>query len=311
MNPEVILKNLKEHRLALNMSERTIDDDIVLLRRFFGFLEQAGINELTDVDNKVMLEYQICVSGFRTKKGEPYEPATRKRHVSVVAVMFQYLWLRGEVFYNPVSKLERIKVPKKLPVGILSIDEMKSLLAQPDTIKWNGIRDRAIMEVMYSTAMRRSELINLDLLDLYDDRKTIHIRQGKYLKDRVVPCGRIAWKWLKRYLEEVRPLRLADPNEQALFINHAGGRLGKQGIKTLLDKYYKQAEFSRRVTPHTFRHTCATHMHDNGASIRRLQDILGHESIETTARYIQVSIVKLKQTHKQCHPREKIAEKIA
>ncbi|OVE75994.1 hypothetical protein BVX97_02635 [bacterium E08(2017)] len=311
MNPETVLQNFKEHRLALNMSERTIDGDAVLLRKFFDYLEYEGIENLTDVDTEVLLKYQIYVSALRTKKGELYSPATRKRHLTVVGVMFQYLWLKGEVFYNPVSKLERIKVPKQLPAGILSIEEVQTLLDQPDISTWLGLRDRAIMEVFYSTAMRRNELINLDLLDLYPDRKTMHIRQGKYLKDRVVPCGRVAWKWLSKYLEEARPLRIANPDEQAVFINQHGCRLGQQGIKTLMDKYGKQASISKSVTPHIFRHTCATHMHDNGASIRRLQEILGHESIETTARYIRVSIVKLKQTHKQCHPREMTAEKIA
>ena len=169
-----------------------------------------------------------------------------------------------------------------------------------------------MLEVLYSTAMRRSELLNLDLNDLRPDDGTIFIREGKYSRDRVVPCGRLAWKWLKRYLAEVRTRRPCDPGERAVFLTMKGGvRLGKQGLKGVVDYCAKRAGIQKHVTPHTFRHSCATHMSDNGADITQIQALLGHVRADTTAIYIQVAITRLKKVHARCHPREQIRLQIS
>lgn len=305
MNPEAIISEFAKYQSSLGITEGTIGWQKFLLTRFFAYARRKGVKKLTDIDQKFMVEYQVYVASLKNKKGNPYAPAVRSKHIAVAGKVFQYLRLTGKVFENPVANLERIKVPKQLPRDILSAAEMVTLLEQPDTSTWLGVRDKAILEVLYSTAIRRNELVKLDMNDLHFDRQTIHIREGKYGKDRVVPCGKIAWKWLKQYIDEIRPHRIADPDEEAVFIsNKSGGRLGKQGIKMLVDGYSQKAGFNKKVTPHTFRHSCATHMSDNGADITRIQELLGHASLDTTAKYVRVSIVRLKRAHGECHPRE-------
>jgi len=182
-------------------------------------------------------------------------------------------------------------------------------LAVPDIGDPLGLRDRAMLELFYSAGIRRSELAKLRLEDLNRERQTLQIRQAKHHKDRVVPVGNRALHWLERYLEESRPKLLLQPNEKALFLSSYGEAFNPDVLSRMVTKFIKQAEIERQGSCHLLRHTCATHMLEGGADIRFIQQLLGHEKLETTAIYTQVSIEQLKAVHAQTHPAEKPKEK--
>ena len=308
MNIEAIITDFDEHQRALAMSRSTMELERAQLRTFLAFLEGEGIGSLTDVDTKLMLRFQVHLATVRTVKGVCYHPRTQNLHISTARKLFRYLRRKGEVFVDPTAGMELAKVPRTLPRNILSVEEMEKLLEQPDARKPSGIRDRAMLEVLYSTGMRQGELRHLDLADLATDDRTIMVRDGKGGKDRVVPCGKVAWQWLARWLKE-RPNLLVDEAVQAVFLNQYGGRYSKQGILMMVKRHVQGARIRKAITPHSIRHTCATHMADSGCDIRLIQELLGHSSPSTTAVYISVSIRRLKEAHQAFHPRERAGQK--
>jgi integrase/recombinase XerD len=304
MNLEVILRDFNNHRQALNLSEGTRIWQTVLLTKFFAFLEQEEIWNLNDVDGKVMLRYQIHLSQLKNKKNKAYHPSVQNLGISAVRKLFKYLRRKGEVEDDPTVDMEASKTPHHLPRSILSVEEMKRLLAQPDERKPLGLRDRALLEVLYSTGVRQAEVLHLDINDLNPDGGTIFIRDGKGSRDRVVPCGRIAWECLEKYIRDSRPSQIKDSMDQAVFISREGSRLGKQGLLTMVKRHGKMSGIIRSISPHTIRASVATHLADNGCGIRFIQELLGHASINTTQLYISVSIRQLKEVHRRFHPRE-------
>lgn len=193
---------------------------------------------------------------------------------------------------------------KRLSQESLSLQEVKQVLNVPDTADPLGLRDRAILELFYSTGMRRGELAKLEIHDLNRDRQTLQIRQGKGHKDRIVPVGTRALQWLKRYLDETRPKLLLDPNEKALFVTSYGEAFNPDVISRMVSKFIKKAEIDKPGSCYILRHSCATHMLESGADIRFIQKLLGHEKLETTAIYTHVSIEQLKAVHSKTHPAE-------
>jgi integrase/recombinase XerD len=181
---------------------------------------------------------------------------------------------------------------------------MSGILNIPDIADPLGIRDRAMLETLYSTGIRRSELTNLEITDLNRERQTLQIRQGKGHKDRVVPLGQRALKWLERYLDEVRPKLLLEQSEKALFLTSYGEGFNPDVVSRMVSKFIKKAEIGRPGSCHLVRHSCATHMLEGGADIRFIQQLLGHEKLETTAIYTQTSIEQLKAVHARTHPAE-------
>lgn len=175
----------------------------------------------------------------------------------------------------------------------------------PDIADPLGLRDRAIIETFYSTAIRRSELAKLEVTDLNQERGTLQIRQGKGKKDRVVPIGEQAMAWQVRYLNEVRPKLAINSREPCLFLTSYGEGFNPDVLSRKLSSYIEKANIGRSGSCHLLRHSCATHMHDNGADIRYIQQLLGHEKLETTAIYTEVSIAQLRQIHQQTHPAER------
>ncbi len=304
MKSRRIMTEFCQHQRATNRAAATIDWQEFVLKRFFRWCNNKGIQSLDQIDRPAMLQYQHYVSQITNRKGNNYDPRTQNTHITAVRRLFQYLLTCNEVSRNPAADIRLNRKPKTLPKNIMSEREVTAVLDQPDLRKWTGVRDRAMLEVLYSTGMRRTELLKLDINDLQPDPKTILIRQGKNSRDRVVPCGRIAWKWLSYYLKKIRPQRMPDPNDHSVFLSTKGGRLGKQGLKMALDGYAKMAGITKPVTPHGFRHSCATHMSANGAGISQIQALLGHASADTTAIYVHIALSHLKVVHAKYHPRE-------
>nr|WP_281284290.1 tyrosine-type recombinase/integrase [Exilibacterium tricleocarpae] len=208
----------------------------------------------------------------------------------------------GALLYNPASQLELPKMERRLPKATLSPEEVDIILSQPNTLTPEGLRDRTILEVLYSTGIRRMECVNLQKADLNASQGVLAVRQGKGKKDRFVPIGERAIEWLQTYLEDTRPGFVVEPDSQQVFIESNGLPLTPDRLSRLVAKYIKQGDIGKTGSCHLFRHTVATLMLDNGADIRFIQQMLGHAHLATTEIYTHVSIVKLKQIYNVTHP---------
>jgi len=204
--------------------------------------------------------------------------------------------------HNPASELELPRLPHRLPRSVLTVQEVEQVLQQPDIHDPIGLRDRAILEMLYSTGMRRMEVIHLTLYDLDTERGTILIRQGKGKKDRYVPIGERAAAWVQKYIREARPKLAVDPDRGTLFLTHTGEEIGRDMLTMTVRSCVLKAKTGKTGACHLFRHTMATLMHENGADIRFIQEILGHVKLETTQIYTHVSIRALQQVHAATHP---------
>jgi len=230
--------------------------------------------------------------------------ASQQVRLCSVINFFKYLDRMGLLLYNPAASIELPKRGTSLPKKILNEKEIKKLLNTPDTDTSLGLRDRAILEVFYSTGIRNSELRNLELYDIDHDRKQITIREGKGGKDRVLPIGEIALIYIREYMERARP-EFIRHETKTLFISRRGKKLTDDIIPWIVQKYAKRAKLNETIGAHTIRHSFATHLLKRGAPIRYIQEMLGHESLDTTQRYTKVEITDLKKIHKKTHPRER------
>ncbi len=225
-----------------------------------------------------------------------YARASILRKVAAVKSFFKYLWREGIIQENPLASLSSPKKQRSLP-SFMTIEEVQRMLEAPDKSDWLGLRDQAILELLYSTGIRVSELVGLNVEEIDFGTELVKVR-GKGKKERIVPLGRIAIKTLRNYL-----MARQDKRTQALFINKNKGRLTSRSVERLVLKYGRSAGVSKKVTPHTFRHSCATHLLDRGADLRSVQEILGHANLSTTQIYTHVTAEKLKKIYDQAHPR--------
>jgi integrase/recombinase XerD len=217
-----------------------------------------------------------------------------------VRTFFKWMARHHHILYNPASELETPRGEKRLPT-VLSVSDVETILNQTNVNDPLGLRDRAILETLYSTGLRRSELTALKVYDLELDKGIVRVDQGKGRKDRLVPIGSRAMAWVEKYLLEVRPKLVQEPDDGTLFLTVDGTSLGAH-LSDLARAYVKQANLGKQGSCHIFRHAMATHMLEAGADLRIIQIILGHESIETTTIYTHVAIDQLKAVHTRTHP---------
>jgi len=297
-------------RLAVrNYTADTIEGRKDALKVFLLWAIERDLTEPNAITKLILESYQRHLWRWKKQNGKPLGISTQRGRLSTVKDFFAYLVKSNHIPANPASEIEMPRSEKRLPKEPLGLNQIKSILAVPDISDPLGIRDRAMLELFYSAGIRRSELAKLRLEDLNRERQTLQIRQAKHHKDRVVPVGNRALHWLERYLEESRPKLLLQPNEKALFLSSYGEAFNPDVLSRMVTKFIKQAEIERQGSCHLLRHTCATHMLEGGADIRFIQQLLGHEKLETTAIYTQVSIEQLKAVHAQTHPAEKPKEK--
>jgi integrase/recombinase XerD len=218
-----------------------------------------------------------------------------------------FLWDNGFIISNPAKDIQYAKVPQALPRSILSRSESRKIMNAPDTRSVIGYRDRTILEVLYSSGIRKSELRYLTLNDVDYHDGFLRV-MGKGSKERIVPIGRIACRYLENYVKSVRLALIKDPYNKTLFLSSRGRRLNHNAVWVMVKKYGKKAKIKKNIFPHTFRHTCATAMLRNKADIRAIQELLGHSSLNSTHVYTRISITDLKEVHSRCHPREKDKE---
>lgn len=291
-----------------NYSEATLKGREHYLTAFHRWLLERGVEEVLDVTPQILERYRRHLSHYRQMKGkgqregQPLSFRSQHSHLLPLRAFFKWMARQRHLLYNPASELELPRLEKRLPKHVLTVAEVEQLLSAPDLASPLGLRDRAMMEVVYSTGMRRGEVARLKVYDLDRERGTVFIRQGKGKKDRVVPIGARALAWVTKYVAEVRSLFAVEPDEGSLFLAPDGGALSPGTVTAMVTAYLKASGIGKTGACHLLRHTCATLMLEGGADIRYIQQLLGHSELSTTEIYTQVSIRRLKAVHTLTHP---------
>ena len=305
---QALADKYRRNLAILIYSPNTVKGYLFYLNRFFRYLEEVSISEITAVTRDTVRDYQIHLYEELNRKGEPNSVFAQNNALKVVKSFFRFLGAEGYLPGDPAKGVAYAKVPKRLPRSILTQAEMKRLLHVPNTGTVVGYRDRALLEVLYSTGIRKEEINGLLLQDVDCQGGFVRVNSGKGGKDRVVPLGKIACRYLENYIKAVRPSLIRDPYENHLFLSLRGKRLSKNVVWGIVKRYTRKTGIKKIISPHTFRHTCATLMLRNRANIRHIQEMLGHASLNSTQVYASVSITDLKEVHARCHPRERDRE---
>lgn len=295
---------------AMRYSEHTIRTRRVDLGYFIDWCEERAIRTPTEVTRAMLERYRQYVFAYRRQRdGLPLSFNCQGTRLVAVRVFFRWMTRQHHLLFNPAGEMDLPKKETRLPRHVLSVAEVAQIINATDTgaAFGLGLRDRAILETLYSTGMRRAELVALDVGDVDAERGTVLIRLGKGKKDRMVPIGERALAWLARYADQMRSDQGGD--EHALFVSKQGLRLTGKQLSGIVKKAIDGAQLERvqvggplNSSCHLFRHACATHMLENGADIRFIQALLGHADLGTTEIYTRVAILKLKQVHEATHP---------
>ena len=295
------------HLEVRNYSAATITDRRHGLATFILWAHERGLERPHAITRPILERYQRHLYYHRKPNGEPLSFRTQAQRMVPIRAWFKWLTRENHILSNPASELELPRPEKRLPALVLTADEVETVLAVPDTGSALGLRDRAILELLYATAIRRGELVNLKLFDTDYARAALIVRQGKGNKDRVLPIGERALSWLAAYRDEVRPGLVAGRDCMTLFLSRQGNPLDPKRLSEKVRGYVKESGIGKPGSCHLLRHTAATLMLEGGADIRFIQAMLGHESLETTQIYTRVSALKLAEIHAATHPGAKLA----
>ncbi|AHD05101.1 tyrosine recombinase XerD [Paenibacillus larvae subsp. larvae] len=292
---EFIIYLQDERRLAPNTVESYKRD----LAQYADFLSSEGILAWEETQRVHVITY------MNNLKQLGRAPATISRTLVSIRALYHYLIREQVMTLDPSGQVESPKAETKIPV-ILTVEEMDNLLGVPNTGTSSGLRDKAMLELLYATGIRVSELITLNKGDIYADLGYVRCT-GTGGKERIVPMGKVATLWIQRYLNEAREALLKEGKpDKALFLNHIGTRMTRQGFWKMMKKYATEAGIHKEITPHTLRHSFATHLLENGADLRAVQELLGHSDLSTTQRYTFVTKTKMKEVYDLTHPRAKL-----
>jgi integrase/recombinase XerD len=276
-----------EHLIELNYSATTVRGMKWALRVFLEWAQERELRRPDQVTKPILESYQRWLFRYRTTQGKPLSVSSQLRYLGVVQRLFAWLCRNNWIIANPAADLELPRKQRRFLPRALSQEEVWKLLALPDISDPLGVRDRAILELFYSTGLRRSEVVKLDLQE-------------------IVPLGERTLAWIERYREQARPLLEISSQEQALFLTGFGGRYNPEWLTIWLRKLLDQIGVTKEGSCHLLRHSCATHMLEGGADIRYIQQMLGHNSLETTQIYTQVDIRQLSEVHARTHPAAKL-----
>lgn len=285
-------------KIDQDKSDNTIQAYLRDLTIFFDYCDKSSIDQWEQVD------YAFVQSYLNDLHQKNYATSSTSRMLSSLRQFFHYLLKEKIITLNPMQKVLGPKKEKHLPAS-LSLDQVEKILQAPDTSEYIGLRDRAILELMYATGLRVSELTHLSLRDLHLELGFIQTI-GKGNKERLLPIGEEAAYWLNQYLQDVRPLFLAKKTSrhtQHVFLNQRGNPFTRQGIWKNLNKYVQIAGITMDVSPHMLRHSFATHLLENGADLRMVQELLGHSNISTTQIYTHISKHRLQEVYRDHFPR--------
>jgi integrase/recombinase XerD len=304
----LITRKYRDHLAVKNFSKVTVKCYTSLLNCFFNYMEGAGITDITAAGKDAIRDYQAHCYETVNARGEPNCVGTQNNHLKAVKCFFRFLRQENYIVADPAKDVDFARKPKRLPRSILTPAEMRKLLHAPDVKTTLGYRDRTILELLYTSGLRKAEIEALQLADVDYHEGFVRVNAGKGNKDRVVPIGKISCRYLENYVKGVRPALIRDPLNNHLFLTLSGKRFGSSALWFMVKYYARKARIKKNISPHSFRHTCATLMLRNKANIRHIQEMLGHENLNTTQIYAQVSIADLKEVHSRCHPREQDKE---
>lgn len=292
---------------AAALSPWTIFAYVERLRFFFLWFMQVNpdATHLTDISRQILSDYQMHLWKAESKKGGKLSLSTHRSMLHAVIRFTSWMQKKEMILIDPGATIEVPKKDRRLPRNYLTQKEMNKLLRACDLTTHLGLRNRAILETLYSTGIRNSELRNLKLEDLNWNQGYLTVVGGKGAKDRVVPLGKAALHFIALYLEKTRPVFTGSKQVDFLFVTRHGEKIHLEGINDIVQNAAKKARIKRRISAHALRHTCATLMLRGRADIRHIQELLGHRSLASTQIYTRVEIADLKRVHQQCHPREK------
>jgi len=280
----------KDKRLSLNTLQSYKRD----LEQYVSYLKEINLQNITNTNKTTIIAYLLNLQ----KKGRA--TSTISRNLASIRSFYQYATKCKLVDNDPTVELESPRVEKKLP-QILSTQEVELLLEQPKCDDLKGFRDKAMLELLYATGIRVSELISLDISDVNSEMGFIKCNKGS--RERIIPIGSMAINALQEYITKSRGHLLQDANDNTLFVNINGKRLTRQGFWKIIKQYKNQAKINKEITPHTLRHSFAAHLLENGADLRSIQEMLGHSDISSTQIYAQIAKNKIKEIYKKTHPR--------
>jgi len=289
-----------EHLKARNYATQSVQYKRASLLWFLDWCKERGIERIGEITRPVLQRYQRHLYYAVGKGDKPLSIQSQCNRLTALRTWFRFLMRENLILYNPASELELPKRERRLPKHTLTAEEAELIMNQPDVTTSEGLRDRAILEVFYSTGIRRAELIGLNLADVNHAAGILAIRQGKGRKDRFVPIGERALLWIDKYIEDARTAR--DAGAGPLFTDETGQALDPHRVSRAVKKYITQSGVDKDGRCHLFRHTMATLMLENGADIRFIQQMLGHAHLSTTEIYTHVAIHKLKSIHTATHP---------
>lgn len=266
------------------------------LDKFKNFLQtNKKVTEIKAITSQDIQDYLL----WQTETGA--QRSTVARSLSSIKTFFRFQVMEEMVELNPAENLETPKVKRKLP-SVLSIEEVDKLMQQPNILLPLGLRDRAMLELMYGSGLRVSELLKLKIEDI-DYNEGFLRCLGKGSKERIVPVTETAVKWIERYLSRGRNHLIKKSFDRTLFLNSRGTSLSRQGFFKILLNYVEKAEIKKSISPHSLRHSFATHLLENGADLRAVQELLGHVDISTTQIYTHLSMIHIREVYEKCHPR--------
>jgi integrase/recombinase XerD len=268
------------------------------------FVSYAQDKVSQDDDLWPQMTKDVIVDWVLALKEKEYASSTVARKVAAVKSFFHFLLAEKVIATDPTATLDSPKVKKQLPVA-LSYEEVNTLLTHPSLDEGpKSDRDRAILEMLYATGMRVTEIVSLDVQDVNVASASVRVTRPKG-KERIIPIHERAIEALAQYIQNARVQLLRDPDEKALFLNHRGRRLTRQGLWLIIKHYVQEAGISADVTPHTLRHSFATHLLNSKADLRHVQELLGHANISTTQVYTQLSDERMREIYDEAHPRAK------
>ncbi len=299
----VLIAQYLEHLGVRNYSPRTVSNCRVYLAYFTAWAAERGLTRPSEITKPILDRYQRWLYHYRSEKtGRPLSFRTQHVRLTPIRTFFKWLTKENVLLSNPASELELPKLEKRLPKHVLTVAEVERVLNSIDLADPLGVRDRAMVETLYSTGMRRSELLHLAVVDLDTERGTLFIRQGKGAKDRMVPVGERAIVWIEKYQRELRPALVVAPDPGTLFLTNCGEPFTPGRLTQLVGRIVRGAGIGKTGACHLFRHTMATLMLEHGADVRFIQQMLGHARLTSTEIYTQVSIRALKAIHDATHP---------
>jgi integrase/recombinase XerD len=292
---EFLDRYLSHLAVERGLSGNSLDSYARDLRRYLDYLRQQGLDSPELITRKQISEFLGLLSGYGLS------PASLSRNISALRGFHRFLISENICKSDPTENIETPKLGRRLP-EVLDLPEVEALLAQPDPASPLGLRDKAMLELLYACGLRVSELLALKQSDLFFDHGFVRCF-GKGSKERVIPVGQTARKWVGGYLSQARPGLRQKRASDTLFLNNRGSGLSRMGFWKILRHYAQMAGIKKNVHPHILRHSFATHLLEGGADLRSVQEMLGHADISTTQIYTHVDREYLKEVHRQFHPR--------